>query len=113
MVLMFFCFIVIFVCFLTRVFVQRNRPVNLTFIVENITRKILEGKATIVMIDLFDFLLVYHSFQEIGKAFEQIKSAAMEKNCYLMIVLSMNTMESIQYGQITRYGLNWKPPEND
>ncbi|MCL4438451.1 MAG: DUF835 domain-containing protein [Candidatus Thermoplasmatota archaeon] len=92
---------------------QRNRPVNLTFIVENITRKILEGKATIVMIDLFDFLLVYHSFQEIGKAFEQIKSAAMEKNCYLMIVLSMNTMESIQYGQITRYGLNWKPPEND
>ena len=88
---------------------QRNRPVNLTFIVENITRKILEGKATVVMIDLFDFLLVYHPFQDIGKAFEQIKSAALEKNCYLLIVISMNTMESIQYGQITRYGLHWTP----
>jgi hypothetical protein len=88
---------------------SRNRPVNLTFIFENIIKRVIEGKVQFVMIDIFDFLLIYHSFQDVSRVFEQLKSAIIEKNSYLLIVLSKQTMESIQYGQVTRYGLNWVP----
>ncbi len=91
---------------------SRNRPVNLSFIFENIIKRIIEGKVQLVMIDIFDFLLIYHSFQDVSRVFEQLKSTVIEKNSYLLVVLSKQTMESIQYGQVTRYGLNWVPRDD-
>lgn len=87
---------------------QRNRPVNLTFIVDSIIKRISENKAHIVFIDVFDLLIVYHSFYDVARAFEQIKSVALEKNAYLVLVFGEGSMDHIQFGQITRYCLDWK-----
>ena len=86
---------------------QRNRPVNLTFIVDSIIKRISENKAHIVFIDVFDLLIVYHSFYDVARAFEQIKSVALEKNAYLVLVFGEGSMDHIQFGQITRYCLDW------
>ncbi|MDS0257704.1 DUF835 domain-containing protein [Thermoplasmatales archaeon AK] len=88
---------------------QRNRPVNLTFIVDSIIKRIAEGRSIITFIDIFDLLIVYHTFYDVARAFEQIKSVAIEKNSYLIIVLGEGTMDNIQFGQITRYCLEWNP----
>ncbi|MEM0158051.1 MAG: DUF835 domain-containing protein [Thermoplasmataceae archaeon] len=88
---------------------QRNRPVNLTFIIDSIIKRIAEGKALITLIDIFDLLIVYHTFYDVARAFEQVKSVAIEKNSYLIIVLGEGTMDNIQFGQITRYCLEWNP----
>lgn len=86
---------------------QRNRPVNLTFIVDSIIKRITENRAQIVFIDVFDLLIVYHSFYDVARAFEQIKSVAMEKNAYLILVFGEGSMDHIQFGQITRYCIDW------
>ncbi len=86
---------------------QRNRPVNLTFIVDTIIKRISENKARIIFIDVFDLLIVYHSFYDVARAFEQIKSVALEKNAYLMLVFGEGSMDHIQFGQITRYCIDW------
>lgn len=86
---------------------QRNRPVNLTFIVDSIIKRISENKAHIVFIDVFDLLIVYHSFYDVARAFEQIKSIALERNAYLVLVFGEGSMDHIQFGQITRYCLDW------
>lgn len=86
---------------------QRNRPVNLTFIVDSIIKRISESKAQIVFIDVFDLLIVYHSFYDVARAFEQIKSIALERNAYLVLVFGEGSMDHIQFGQITRYCMDW------
>ncbi len=86
---------------------QRNRPVNLTFIVDTIIKRISENKARIIFIDVFDLLIVYHSFYDVARAFEQIKSVALERNAYLLLVFGEGSMDHIQFGQITRYCLDW------
>ena len=86
---------------------QRNRPVNLTFIVDSILKRISENKAHIVFIDVFDLLIVYHSFYDVARAFEQIKSMALERNAYLVLVFGEGSMDHIQFGQITRYCIDW------
>ncbi len=86
---------------------QRNRPVNLTFIVDSIIKRIAENKANIIFIDVFDLLIVYHSFYDVARSFEQIKSVALERNAYLVLVFGEGSMDHIQFGQITRYCLNW------
>lgn len=86
---------------------QRNRPVNLSFIVDTIIKRISENKARIIFIDVFDLLIVYHSFYDVARAFEQIKSVALEKNAYLMLVFGEGSMDHIQFGQITRYCIDW------
>jgi len=88
---------------------QRNRPVNLSFISDTIVKRMLEGKSSVVFVDVFDLLIVYHEFFEVARAFEQIKSAAIEKNSYLILVFSDNAMDSIQFGQITRFCQEWQP----
>ena len=88
---------------------QRNRPVNLTFIIDTIAKRISENKAQIIFIDVFDLLIVYHSFYDVARAFEQVKSVALEKNAYLILVFGEGSMDHIQFGQITRYCLEWKP----
>lgn len=88
---------------------QRNRPVNLSFISDTIVKRMLEGRSNIVFVDVFDLLIVYHEFFEVARAFEQIKSAAIEKNSYLVLVFSENAMDSIQFGQITRFCQEWNP----
>ncbi|WP_393970893.1 DUF835 domain-containing protein [Oxyplasma meridianum] len=88
---------------------QRNRPVNLSFISDTILKRMLEGKSNVVFVDIFDLLIVYHDFFEVARAFEQIKSAAIEKNSYLILVFSENAMDSIQFGQITRFCQEWQP----
>ncbi|MHB1470576.1 MAG: DUF835 domain-containing protein [Thermoplasmataceae archaeon] len=88
---------------------QRNRPVNLSFISDTIVKRMLEGRSNVVFVDVFDLLIVYHEFFEVARAFEQIKSAAIEKNCYLILVFSDNAMDSIQFGQITRFCQEWHP----
>lgn len=88
---------------------QRNRPVNLSFISDTIVKRMLEGRSNIVFVDVFDLLIVYHEFFEVARAFEQIKSAAIEKNSYLVLVFSENAMDSIQFGQITRFCQEWRP----
>lgn len=86
---------------------QRNRPVNLSFIVDTIIKRISENKAHIIFIDVFDLLIVYHSFYDVARAFEQIKSVALEKNAYLLLVFGEGSMDHIQFGQITRYCIDW------
>ena len=86
---------------------QRNRPVNLTFMVDSIIKRISENKAHIIFIDVFDLLIVYHSFYDVARAFEQIKSIALERNAYLVLVFGEGSMDHIQFGQITRYCLDW------
>jgi len=81
----------------------------LTFIVDSIIKRIAEGRSIITFIDIFDLLIVYHTFYDVARAFEQIKSVAIEKNSYLIIVLGEGTMDNIQFGQITRYCLEWNP----
>lgn len=88
---------------------QRNRPVNLTFIVDSIIKRINEGPAFIIFIDIFDLLIVYHSFYDVARSFELIKSTAMEKDAYLVLVLGDESMDHIQFGQITRYCFEWSP----
>ena len=88
---------------------QRNRPVNLTFIVDSIVKRINDGSTFLVFIDIFDLMIVYHSFYDVARAFELIKSSAMEKEAYLVLVLSEGSMDHIQFGQITRYCYDWNP----
>ncbi len=86
----------------------RNRPANLSFITETIQKKITDDGANIIFIDIFDLLMIYHSFFEVARTFEQLKSAIIERNLYLIMVLDKNAMEKIQYGMITRFSEEWK-----
>ncbi len=88
---------------------QRNRPVNLTFIVDSIIKRINEGSTFLVFIDIFDLMIVYHSFYDVARSFELIKSTAMEKDAYLVLVFGDESMDHIQFGQITRYCYEWSP----
>ena len=88
---------------------QRNRPVNLTFIVDTIIKRINEGSTYLIFIDIFDLMIVYHSFYDVARSFELIKSAAMEKEVYLILVLGEESMDHIQFGQITRNCYEWSP----
>ena len=88
---------------------QRNRPVNLTFIIDSIIKRIIENDSFLIFIDIFDLLIVYHSFYDVARAFEQIKSLAIERNIYLILVFGEQAMDHIQFGQITRFALEWKP----
>ncbi|MEM0155119.1 MAG: DUF835 domain-containing protein [Thermoplasmataceae archaeon] len=88
---------------------QKSRPVNLTFIIDAIIKKINELNPQIVYIDVFDFLMLYHPFFEIARGLEQIRSVCVEKNIYLIAVIGHSSMDPIQYGQITRYGEQWEP----
>ena len=86
----------------------RNRPANLSFITETIQKKITDDGANIIFIDIFDLLMIYHSFFEVARTFEQLKSAIIERNLYLIMVLDRDAMEKIQYGMITRFSEEWK-----
>lgn len=88
---------------------QRNRPVNLTFIVDSIIKRINEGSTFLIFIDIFDLMIVYHSFYDVARSFELIKSTAMEKDAYLVLVFGEESMDHIQFGQITRYCYEWSP----
>lgn len=88
---------------------QRNRPVNLSFITDSILKKITENDVSIIFVDVFDLLIVYHSFFDVARAFEQIKSLAIEKNIYLILAFGEQGMDHIQFGQITRYSHEWDP----
>lgn len=88
---------------------QKSRPVNLTFIIDAVIKKIGELNPRIVYIDVFDFLMLYHPFFEIARGLEQIRSVCVEKNIYLIAVIGHSSMDPIQYGQITRYGELWEP----
>ena len=90
---------------------QKSRPVNLTFIVDSVIKKISELNPFIVYFDVFDFLMLYHPFYEIARGLEQIRSICMEKNIYLIAVIGHSSMDPIQYGQITRYGELWDPSD--
>ncbi|QRF74665.1 hypothetical protein Thermo_00153 [Thermoplasmatales archaeon] len=90
---------------------QKSRPVNLTFIVDSVIKKILEISPQIVYFDVFDFLMLYHPFYEIARGLEQIRSICLEKNIYLLAVIGHSSMDPVQYGQITRYGELWEPSE--
>jgi len=90
---------------------QKSRPVNLTFIVDSVIKKILEMSPQIVYFDVFDFLMLYHPFYEIARGLEQIRSICLEKNIYLLAVIGHSSMDPVQYGQITRYGELWEPSE--
>ena len=86
----------------------RNRPANLSFIMETIQKKITDDGANIIFIDIFDLLMIYHSFFEVARTFEQLKSAIIERNLYFIMVLDKDAMEKIQYGMITRFSEEWK-----
>ena len=86
----------------------RNRPANLSFITETIQKKITDDGANIIFIDIFDLLMIYHSFFEVARTFEQLKSSIIERNLYLIMVLDRDAMEKIQYGMITRFSEEWK-----
>ncbi len=88
---------------------QRNRPVNLTFIVDSIIKRINEGSTFLIFIDIFDLMIVYHSFYDVARSFELIKSTAMEKDAYLVLIFGDESMDHIQFGQITRYCYEWSP----
>lgn len=88
---------------------QRNRPVNLTYIMDSIVKRIVENDSSIVFIDVFDLLIVYHEFYDVARAFEQVKSLAIERNIYLLLTFSDQAMDHIRFGQITRYAVEWTP----
>ena len=88
---------------------QRNRPVNLTYIMDSIVKRIVENDSSIVFIDVFDLLIVYHDFYDVARAFEQVKSLAIERNIYLLLTFSDQAMDHIQFGQITRFAVEWTP----
>ncbi|MHB1492336.1 MAG: DUF835 domain-containing protein [Thermoplasmataceae archaeon] len=85
----------------------RNRPANLSFIMETIQKKMIDDGANLIFIDIFDLLMIYHSFFEVARAFEQLKSAIIERNLYFIMVLDKDAMEKIQYGMITRFSEEW------
>lgn len=88
---------------------QRNRPVNLTYIMDSIVKRIVENDSLVVLVDIFDLLIVYHDFYDVARAFEQVKSLAIERNIYLLLTFSEQAMDHIQFGQITRFGVEWNP----
>ncbi|AKA48816.1 hypothetical protein IX51_06515 [uncultured archaeon] len=88
---------------------QRNRPVNLTYIMDSIVKRIVENNSTVVFIDVFDLLIVYHDFYDVARAFEQVKSLAIERNIYLLLTFSDQAMDHIRFGQITRFAVEWNP----
>ncbi len=88
---------------------QRNRPVNLTYIMDAIVKKIVENNSLIIFVDIFDLLIVYHNFYDVARAFEQVKSLAIERNIYLLLTFSDQAMDHIQFGQITRFAEEWSP----
>ncbi|MHB8361242.1 MAG: DUF835 domain-containing protein [Thermoplasmataceae archaeon] len=86
----------------------RNRPANLSFIMETINKKITDDDINLIFVDIFDLLMIYHSFFEVARAFEQLKSSVIERNIYLIMVLDKDAMEKIQYGMITRFSETWQ-----